>query len=160
MSVEVVYSSILTVKETLDSGVTFISSPVVTHDGLSVGGEFNATSTPPATKVASGTATLSSGAATINLASLTGPGGGTVDFTGLKVQFVKLKNPSANNITLTPGASNGIDLFGASSSLTVPPGGEVMMKFADQGPDVASGDRTIDLAGTGSQTLQYLFVAG
>jgi hypothetical protein len=162
MSVSVIYSSILTVKDTLSAGVGLVSQPVVTHDGLNTGGDFSGTTTPAVTKVASGTATLSSGAATINLAALTGPGGAPVDFTGLKVQFAKITAPAtnANDIVITPGASNGIDLFGGSSSLTIRPGMEILVKFNDQGPDVASGDRTIDLAGTGSQTLNYEFVAG
>lgn len=161
MSVEVIYSSILTVKDTLSAGVTFVTAPTVTHDGLNTGMNVLAASTaPPITKVASGTATLSAGAATINLAALTGPGGGAVDFTGLKVQFMKLKNPSANDITVVGGASNGIDLFGTAGSLTVRAGGEVLMYFNDLGPDVAAADRTLDLAGTASQTLQYEFVAG
>jgi hypothetical protein len=160
MAVTAIYSSILTVKETLESNVSFISSPVVTHDGLSSGGEYTSATAVPVTKVSSGTATLSAGAATIDLTSLPGPGGGTVDFTGLKVQFMKLKNPSANDITVTPGAANGINLFGASSSLTLKSGQEVLMFFNDASPDVAAGDLAIDLAGTGSQTLSYEFVAG
>jgi hypothetical protein len=160
MSVEVTYNSILSVKETLGTGVSLVTTPTITHDGLSTGGTFNASGTIPCTKVSSGVATLSAGAGTINLAAMPGVNGGTVDFTGLKVQFVKLSNPSANNIVVTPGAANGIDLFGAASSITIAPGQELLFKFNETGPDVAAADRTLDLAGTLAQTLNFVFVAG
>lgn len=160
MAVELTYNSVLSGKETLSSGTSYISNPVVTHDGLNSGGTYTGATTVPVTKVASGTLTLSGGAGTINLASMTGAGGGTVDFTGLKVQFAKLKNTGAAAMTIVPGASNGIDLFGAASSLTIPAGGEVLMFFNEGSPDVASGDRTLDVSGTGTQALAYEFVAG
>lgn len=160
MAVEVTYNSILSVKETLGTGVSLVTTPNVTHDGLSTGGTFNASSTVPATKVSSGAATLAAGVATINLAAMPGVNGATVDFTGLKVQFVKLQNPSANAITIVPGAANGIDLFGAASSVSIQPGQEMLFKFNDTGPDVAAADRTLDLTGTLVQTLNFVFVAG
>lgn len=134
----------------------------VTHDQFDDTYELAAATTPPATKVAAFEQNLSAGAATINLAALTGTNGATVDLTGLKVQIISIeaKAANANPITIVPGASNGIDLFGASSSITLQPGQRFMWFGNDAAPDVASGDRTLDLSGTGSQGLNIIIVAG
>lgn len=158
MSVNVTYSFEMTVKETLETGVPAAENPVVNHAGYNESGTLKATSTPPATKHAQFPLTLSGGAATINLAALTGTNGATVDGTGLRVQMLRIKNLGANNMTFSEGASNGIALVGLP--IVVAPSGIVQVYLNDAAPDIASGDRTIDVSGTGAQTAEISIVMG
>jgi len=138
------------------------STTIINHNGLDSSRALDSSTTPAITKVAVLTATLSGGALTLNLASLTGTEGETVDGTGLKVQVLKLSASSANTgaITIVPGASNGINLLGASSSLAVYPGGEYLLYFDDESPDISSSVRTLDLSGTGTEALSVGVLMG
>lgn len=158
MTVSVSYGFKLTTSETLTSGTVDVSSPVVKHTTYDESGILNASSTVPATKYSAFLLTLTAGAATINLAALTGAGGATIDGTGLRVQAIRIKNLGANNMTFAEGASNGIALVGLP--IVVPPSGVIQHYFADVAPDIASGDRTIDIAGTGTQTAEVTLVLG
>lgn len=111
---------------------------------------------PAVTKSAVADLALSGGALTVNLAAVVTNDGRTVDFTSSKVQFLKLRNKStnANNLVIANGASNGIDLLGATFSFTLQPGQAIMIDFNNLSPTVASGDRTFDVTGTGSQILE------
>lgn len=99
---------------------------------------------------------LSGGNLTVNLAAVVTNDGRTVDFTSSKIQFIKLRNKStnANAMVIANGASNGIDIFGATFSFTLQPGQAVMFDLNNLCPTVASGDRTFDVTGTGSQILE------
>jgi len=158
MSVVVTYKAVATVVETLgaNTGSAPANTRVVTHTDYNEEFTLNSGSTPPATQCAHFLLTLSGGAATINLASLTGTNGGPVDMTGLRVQIFRVKNLGANPMTFSEGASNGY----AGVTLTIPPGGHVQLYSPDALGDVASGDRTIDAAGTGSQTAEVTIIAG
>lgn len=162
MSVELLYQGIVQVKETLSTGVAYATAPVITHDGLNTGATYTASTSIPVAKVAAFLATLSSGALTINLAALVGTNGAAVDLTGLKVQSIKLKATSTNSgmITVAEGASNGIPLFGTAATFGLRAGQECQWLFNELGSDVASGDRTLDLTGTGAETLSIIIVAG
>jgi len=165
MSVSVSYSSNLTVTETLTDGLIAASSNSVSFSGANTAGTFIAgTSGTPCTKRGSaavtGLVTLSTGAATIDLTALVGTGGAAVDGTGLKVQFAKFKNTAAAAMTIVGGASNGYLLFGASGSVIVPPGGEMLLKFSDGTPDIDATHKTLDITGTGSQAMLVEFVMG
>ncbi len=125
----------------------------------------NAGTTPPVTKIASGSKALSSGSGTLDLTSLPGlTADETVTMLGLKVQFLILRNKStnANVMTVSKGASNGYGLNAAGGSWSIPldPNAIAIYRIPDSAPDVASGARTIDIAGTGSQELEYIVVAG
>lgn len=162
MAVEVAWAQTITIVETLpnNTGSAADASRKVTHTNYNESGTLNAGSTPPATLQASFLLPLSSGAATIDLRALTGTNGASVDGNGLKVQLFRIKNLGANNMVLTPGASNGIDLFGASFSITIFPGAVWECFLNDNAPDIAAGDKTIDVAGTGSQTAEVTIVMG
>lgn len=151
-----------TITETLPSNTDSAPDATrkITHTAFNEAGTLTSATTPPVTKQASFVKALSTGSGTIDLTSLTGSNGATVDGTGLKVQILRVKNLGANNLVITPGASNGIDLFGSSSSVTVFPGACYQFFLNDSPPDIASGDRTIDLAGTGSQTSEWTIVMG
>lgn len=157
MAVSATYNFGLTVNETLSTGVPAASSPVIVHDAYNESATLNASSTVPATQVANFLLALTAGAATINLAALTGANG-TIDGTGLRVQVLRIKNLGANAMTFSEGASNGIALSGLP--IVVPAGGIAMHYFADASPDIASGDRTIDVAGTGTQTAEVSILLG
>lgn len=124
----------------------------------------NATSTPAVTKVSAASYTLSSGAATIDLTSLSGVGG-TVDATGLKLQGMLFKNRAGNApITITAGASNGYLLFGTSGSVVLSAhasrDGQLCILNPEGLPDVSGTAKTIDVAGTGSQVFDAVFLFG
>jgi len=120
----------------------------------------SASTSPAVTKDAAFNVTLTTGAATINLAAITDTDLGTVDLTGLKIQVIKFKNAAAAAMTVAVGASNGHTGLGSAFSVTIPPGGEVTFHGNDGGADVASGNRTLDVTGTGSQVLGVQVVAG
>lgn len=126
----------------------------------------NASSTPTATKCWASQVALVTGALTLDLTALTDASNSTFaskTFLGLKVQAILLEAPADNGaaITLVTGASNGIDLLGASDwKIVVEPGQRYAIYLAGTAPAVASGDRTIDLSGTGTDKLNIAMVAG
>lgn len=135
----------------------------LTVSGMNESLTLTASTTPPVTKQTSFQQALSSGSATVNLAALPGlTAEETVNLTGLKVQALKLRNLStnANSITVAKGASNGHTLLGSSWTVTLQPGQSHLYYFNNAAPTVASGDRTIDLTGTGAQVLEVQLVAG
>jgi len=151
------------VQQTFDTSAgPAAGTPKVTHATWDFKHSLSATSTPPFSKHAAFKQALTAGAATIDLTALTGFNGEAVDGSGLKVQVLKLRNPStnANNITITPGAANGYDLMGAAMSLTLEPGDEVILFGLDTAPDIAAADKDLDLAGTGVQALDVEILMG
>ena len=164
MSITVSYNSQLTVVETLEGPYVSSSDSTVTTNGLNTTVERTASTTQPVTKYSAFLKALSGGTGTIDLTSLPDAGGnaGAVTFSGLKLQFVKFINPStnANAITIAKGASNGHTGLGSSFSITLQPGGEYLWKGNDNTTDVGGSDKTFDLSGTGSQSLQVELVAG
>ena len=164
MAVALTYTSNVTAQETISTmaGAASDAHRMVTHDGYDQTKFLNATSTPPVSDVASGEQAMTAGAATLNLASIAGGRGATKDFTGLKIQTAKLRNKSTNAavITISEGASNGYALLGASWTIKLLPGQEITIYGNDATPDVAAADRTIDIAGTGTEILEYHFTAG
>jgi len=165
MPVSATYASNVTVVETLDAAqapAAPVGSRVITHNGYNVTETLNANSIPPATKQVSKEIPLSTGAATIDLTTITGTNSIVVDGTGLRPQFIKLRNKStnANNMTFTQGASNGLDTLGSDFKIILPPGGEILIRTVDAGSDISSTNKTIDIAGTGSQIAEVIFVMG
>lgn len=163
MSVTVSYASTVTTAEVLETNVVAAASnavKTVTHTGYNSSATLNSGSTPPATKCAYFLQALSGGAATIDLTSLTGTNGATVNTNGLKVQVFKAKNMGSNVMTFSEGASNGYELAGNGWTVAVQPGQEFLFYGYDATPDVGGSAKTIDIAGTGSQTAQISIVAG
>lgn len=164
MAVSLTYKSEVTAQETISTmaGAAADSNRMVTHNGYDQVKYLNASSTPPVTDVASGEQAMTAGAATLNLAAIAGGYGTTKNFTGLKVQTAKFRNKSTNAavITISEGASNGYALLGASWLIRLLPGQEITLYGNDATPDVAAADRTIDIAGTGTEILEYHITAG
>jgi hypothetical protein len=165
MSVTVTYESKLSSVEVLETNVPAAAADQksVTHTGYNTTkASQTAASTPPVTKCAYFSKALSAGAASIDLTALTGTNGAAVDFSGLKVQYFKFKNPStnANAITVEAGASNGYLLGGTGWTFELQPGAEIGGFANDASPDVSGSTKTIDLSGTGTQALEVSLVAG
>lgn len=143
------------------------ADPTYTHDIADIRGTLNATSTPAVTKTFSDTINLSAGAATLDLTSLSGPAGTTVDFTGLKVHLVKLSCPSTNTagITVDRDSSNAYNLFGADNAsaeqVEVLPGASCLFYHGDdQTEDVSATKKGVQFAGTGTEAINVILVAG
>jgi len=162
MSVSLAYKAEVGVTEVLSTNVPAGTDKTVTHTGYNTTKTLNGTSSPPATKVAAFEQALTGGAATIDLSALVGTNGATVVGTGLRVQAVKFrgKSDNANPITVAKGASNGYDGFGASFSITLDPGAEVTILPDDAGSDIGSGNKNLDVSGTGTQVLECIIVLG
>jgi len=164
MSVSVSYESKVTTTETITTAVPAISSNAnsVLHNAYSTSKAMTASTTPPATKCAYMLKSLSGGAATIDLTSLTGVNGAAVDGTGLKVQVMKFKATTSNTgaITVTFGASNPYNLKGATFSFDLKAGQEDTFYGNDATPDIANDACEIDLSGTGSESLQVSIIMG
>lgn len=154
----------LTVTETVSGDFIDESDTTITFSGLNRTEVVAADTDVPATKHTAFRQALTDGAATINLAALVGAinANETVVGTGLKVQFIILAAPAtnANAIAISEGASNGYALLGASFTFALLPGQWAMFGLNEAAPDVASDDRTIDLAGTGTQALDIQLVLG
>lgn len=132
----------------------------VIHSGFDANQVLGAGTTPPLTLVSYQTYALTAGAATIDLTALDGVNDVDQDGTGLKVQTLIVHNPSANAITIAPGALNAYALFGSGNSIVVEPGVRMQFFFNDKTPDVASGAKEIDLSGTGTDTISLGFGLG
>ncbi len=160
-TVSVAYKSMLTAIRTYTGQFVSAANATVTYSGLNTEATYNASSTYPVTKLASGYWTLDTGLFTADLTALTDEDG-TVNLSALKVQFLKLrgKSTNANAITISEGGSNGYALLGASFTFKLLANQEVLIRLADASPDVAGGDKTIDLVGTGSQVLEWELLAG
>lgn len=163
MSATLTFSPTIQAAETLTSGVTFTSDAVITHAITDLALALTGSSSPPVSVVVEGQFAMSGGAGTINMAALTGANGATVDATGLKPRFAVLRNPSTNtgSIVIADGAANGHNFFGdGSGQITLKVGQWAILYFAGNADAVASGDRTIDLTGTGTEALDYFLVFG
>ena len=155
------YAATLRAVETLTGNTDGIvaSSRQVTWSAFDESASYTAATAPPVTKVAAKLAALTAGALTVDLTALAGWGanGTTVDGTGLKVQFLRVKNLGANTMTFATGASNGYNFGGP---VPVHPGGMVLIAGNDALPDVAAGAKNIDVTGTGAQTAEVTLILG
>lgn len=166
MSIQVTYASQASIQDSPGGGFIDPNDATITINQMNVSATLTASTTPPVTKYSAFSVALSSGTGSIDLTSLPDNNGvaAAVTFSGLKPQVVKLRNKStnANSIKVAVGASNGYDGFGSDFAVTLQPGDELLWKGNDNSgvTDVASGKRTFDLTGTGSQVLEVELIAG
>lgn len=113
----------------------------------------SSTAGAPVTKVYAQERTLTTGALTLDLTSLTDGLGAAMTFAGLKVQVVAIFNGpasgAANTSTLNVkiGASDGYAIFGdAASEITIPIGGWAIFYLPEGTPDVASDVDQVDFS--------------
>ena len=142
--------------ETLTTGVDSITSPTVTHNVLGAW-----TTISPATQIAVGTCTMTAGTGSIDLTSLTGVNG-SIDGTGLKLQYAwfKAKSDNANAITIADGARNGYAFLGESFTFDLTASQQAAFFGNDASPDVASDEKIFDVTGTGAQAVDYVLILG
>lgn len=165
MSVTQTYNSLVGVSEILTVGVSSSNSDNrLGHDGINTLKTLNAdasSSQPAISKFCHRDRALVAAAFTIDLTSEVGTNGAAVDFTGLKVQVIKFKNPAGNAaMTITFGAANPYLLGGAAFKWILPADSEITF-YANEGtPDVAGGSKDIDVSGTGTESLEYQITAG
>jgi hypothetical protein len=162
MSIAVSYAATVTVVETLpnNTGSAAAANRVVTHAEYNEVASLGAASTPPATLVSEFLLTLSVGAATIDLRTLTGTNGAVVDGNGLKVQIVRIKNLGANNMTFKGGAANPHNMFTVTTGQVVFPGAHIMIYSNDNGDDIDATHKEWDVSGTASQTAEVTIIMG
>ena len=163
-TVNVTLQSNLTVIETFTGPGVSPGDNTVTQNQLNEQITLNSGTSPAATKEATFTQTLTSGAATIDLTALPGlTVDETVNGTGLKVQALKISNPitNANKIVVAQGASNPYRIDGATNwSIPIAPGQSHLFNLDGASDPVGSTHKNIDLAGTGSQALNVQVVLG
>ncbi|MBY0513089.1 MAG: hypothetical protein K2P78_04160 [Gemmataceae bacterium] len=159
------YQSKVTLTEVLAAATAPAASQSqsIRHDGFDTDqtwdGSTLTAAVPDVTGAAYARVSLAGGNATINLAALT-HNGAAVDMTGYKVRTLKVKNPGSNPVTVVKGASNGYTGFGSAFSHTIPGGGELLISLGVGGVTVASGNRTLDLSGTGTDYFYVAITAG
>ena len=162
MSVAATYKSGVVVKETLTASVAGADSPIITHDVYDSEITLNAGSTPPATDAVFWQQDLAAGTATIDLTSLTGTNGESIDGTGKRVQVLKFKAlaANANTIAVIPAAANGYELSGADFKITLSPGQEFLYYGNEATPEIGAAAKDFTLTGTGTQGLEVSIVLG
>ena len=63
-------------------------------------------------------------------------------------------------MTLSIGASNGYDGWGANFEVDIAPGAEVVLFTNDAGSDIGATKKTLDIAGSGTETAQIIIIMG
>ena len=153
MSISVTTISKLDVIETLTIGT---GSATLTHNSLdTTQPKLTASTTPPVSQVADIAVTLTAGTATVNLLSLTGTTGTTLTTTGLRVQAIKVVNPNANQLAVTPAVSNPYGM-----TFTVPPQGEVLITSTNLLGAIGASACNLTCTGTTTQVSHWLIVMG
>jgi hypothetical protein len=170
MSVAINYTSKITATEQLETNMPAANDKQVQHNGYDTAATANATSVPPVAKCAFFQKALVGGAATIDLTALVGSNGAAVDGTGLRVQFIKFRNKSSNAaghvMGLSKGTPNGYDGLGGGEgsagdfTVSLLPGGEVLICTKDCGADIGPTNKTLDLMGVGTDVAELAIALG
>ncbi len=131
------------------------------HTGYDIGPVLTATSTPDVTAAAYQTFAMVAGAKTIDMTNLL-LNAAAVTLNTKKPRALRVTALEANsaNVAVVKGASSGYDGLGAAFSVTLEPGMSVMVWFSTQGNAVTSGNKTLDVSGTGTDGVQFSVIAG
>lgn len=157
-------SGSLTINASVSKSVT-TNDPTATPPSLtlSIGNlsnSWNSTSTPNGLDAWSGLVTMTSGTATIDLTSLTQAGlAGTISMSGFKMRYIQVQ-PSTGNaapISVAVGASNGYPSFGTIAVLNP---GDMAARTTVLAIAVDGTHKTIDITGTGADSMEILVVFG
>jgi hypothetical protein len=119
-------------------------------------------STPDGAYAFSGHVAMTGSAVTIDmLDAQVDTEGNTITMSGQKIRAIKFKNPStANTVTITAGASNGLLIFGTAGSVILDAGASVLLYQASAGITIDATHCNIDCTGTNGQYLDYVVVCG
>lgn len=140
MTVRAIYDLKLEIREVVDLGLDGVINPELKRE-TATAGTLDADSGVPATKTWFDDVELSAGTLTLDLTALTRTNLPTVDLTGLKVQFIKVKADSTNTagVIVADHATTGYLIFGdASGQVTLLAGMEVLLLGNDQLADVSA----------------------
>lgn len=162
MSVTLTYASTATVAEVLTTNTdsTTAANRTVTHTEFNESGTYTGATAVPVTTCAFFVKALAAGTATVDLTALTGTNGAAVDGSGLKLQYIRVKNLGANVLALKFGAANPYNLAGATWTITLSQNQIFEYWGNDATPDIAVGAKNIDMAGTLVQTSEWTIVMG
>lgn len=152
----------LTVTEILDSTPFALDGrKTVIHDTLNFS-ETNSTTGVTTSVVAASNHALTSGTATIDLTAMLGTNGATVSGSGLKLQYMiaRATSTNANPIKIKNGASNGYGGWGSDFAVSLKANQRFMIDGRDLENDVDGTHKTLDLSGTGSQSIDIIMVFG
>ena len=160
--VQAKYQTKLDMEETISLGEEQVTDPVVRHTIANDSGTLDSTTGVPVTKIWSDEAQLSGGTLTLDLTALARPRLADVDFTGLKVQIMKIVAHTANTavIIVKPAASNGYFLFGDTDAQWT--GGaldEVLQKTNDSLPDVGASAKDITITSSDADAKFHIELA-
>lgn len=134
-----------------------VGGTVLNYTQLKQTKRLTASSTPPATKVYGEKITSSTA---LDLTALVRSIGGTIDTTGLKLQYLHLENLSAaNTVTVADGDANAYQIA-AGQSIVVPAGGFLALFFNDKLADVDATHKAIKFTATAGQSYDLLLVFG
>jgi len=159
MSITAVVQSKVTLTETLTNDDLIADSQLV-HSGYDQNTTLSGSTSPDITKAAYQTIALVAGAKTIDLTALL-LNGNAVTLDGLNPRAIHLKNTGAAAMTIVAGASNGYTGLGALFSVTLPPDAGFLMDWPlDNATAVSATVKTLDVTGTGTDTLQLSILAG
>lgn len=161
MSYAVTVKGLVTTVETLTNG-DLAATQTLVHTGYDDTASLDADSSPAVTKVAYQSTAMSTGAATLDLTSLT-LNSLSVTLSGLHLRVVKVKAPTTNSaaVTVAKGASNGLTALGSAFSVTLQPG--AWFELYDPSGLAAAVDathKTLDVTGTGTDAVQLSVAAG
>lgn len=157
------YSMKCSVVEEITTGVAGAASAKrqITYDNFDVGGTLLPDGSVPVSKVVATTKALTTGALTLDFTSITGANNLAQDMTGLRLQLLMIANPTGNgSMNFAEGASDGYEALGNGFDFTLLAGQRILFYGNEATPEVASGAKTIDVAGTGSQSFQLVAVFG
>lgn len=151
--------------QTLVTSFDLAANPVITHQISGMSGTLNAGTTPAVTKVWSSRVVLSGGAYDIDLTGMIGQSGTKVDFSGLELILIAIKNNGDNDMTFTSHATNGYPLWGDQGGLAdlviVPAGARIEFYTNDGIGQVVDGThKIIDVAGTTTQNFDIILAFG
>lgn len=162
MTVNASFTHTFTATETKAAG-NELTTPVSATHAKSATGTLSATSTPVASDIWSDERTLSAGADTIDLTALAETGFAAKDFTGLKVQFVRIIADPTNtdDLVFDEGAANGYALFGSGGNILLGPGDEAIFKHNETLEDIGSTNAEIDVSSSDVDAkYQIILVVG
>lgn len=155
------YNMKLEALDTIVLGLDLAANPNVTYGIPELNsGQMSDASAVPADSAWGDTRALVAGADSVNLAALARGALATLDLTGKRLRAVKVvADPdNADALAFTPGAANG---FVGFPEFTLGPGEGAMFVFASDDKDaVGAANRTVDVAGTGTDAYSIVIVAG
>ena len=162
MSIVANIQSFLTIVETLTQGSASVAN--IRHDAYNTTTRLTASTTPAVSKFSAFLATMVAGELTVDCTALTGTNGAAVNANGLKLVAALFNNLSTTrSLVIEAGATNGLNIFGSSGKVIVPPGGIEMFYAKSGGATVGGSAKNIKLSDNGSggtDTAEVILVFG